>query len=215
MRMDRYTEDLTNDDFKKTRTNKNQELYADVYLNNVYVDINNLKDVMYQEEDDIPHESIKSVSIPTVDYTYIDKNYDIVSLVSEAIKNKEEDNIKRDMNFSVSETDLNSLIESINETIGEKEKNVKENEELLSDLLPNDENTTVIPPLDEPILDKALTTSEIVQMEKGKLKEEVDNSLDDSFLDEDSSKLKIVLIILIPIIIILIVLGVLLYKNII
>ena len=46
MRMDRYNENDTTSEVLKTRTNKNQELYTDVYMNNVYVDINNLKNVM-------------------------------------------------------------------------------------------------------------------------------------------------------------------------
>ena len=43
MRMDRYNEETPKDDNYKTRTNKNQELYTDVYMNNVYVDFDNLK----------------------------------------------------------------------------------------------------------------------------------------------------------------------------
>ena len=40
MRMDRYENDLCENTSKQTRTTKNQELYTDVYLNNMYVDIN-------------------------------------------------------------------------------------------------------------------------------------------------------------------------------
>ena len=51
MRMDRYEDPSKNNDEKTTRLNKNQELYTDVYMNNVYVDIDNLKDVMKEDED--------------------------------------------------------------------------------------------------------------------------------------------------------------------
>ena len=44
MRMDRYDEDEVKE--RVTRTNKNQELYTDVYLNNAYVDISDLKEVL-------------------------------------------------------------------------------------------------------------------------------------------------------------------------
>ena len=51
MRMDRYNENDTTSEVLKTRTNKNQELYTDVYMNNVYVDINNLKNVMKEDDE--------------------------------------------------------------------------------------------------------------------------------------------------------------------
>ena len=44
MRMDRYDDEEVKE--RPTRTNKNQELYTDVYLNNAYVDISELKEVM-------------------------------------------------------------------------------------------------------------------------------------------------------------------------
>ena len=44
MRMDRYDEENV-DNLKKSRTDKNQELYTDVYLNNAYVDISEINEV--------------------------------------------------------------------------------------------------------------------------------------------------------------------------
>ena len=51
MRMDRYEDENKKTDEKTTRLNKNQDLYADVYLNNVYVDIDKLNDVMNDDSD--------------------------------------------------------------------------------------------------------------------------------------------------------------------
>ena len=96
MRMDRYEEEEKTNDTKQTRTNKNQELYTDVYLNNVYVDINNLKEVMEREnfEEDNKQETLKVVkeTLPT-SHPYQEKKYDIVSIIDEAIKNKKDDNL--------------------------------------------------------------------------------------------------------------------------
>ena len=132
MRMDRYEDANKLNDIKSTRTNKNQELYTDVYLNNVYVDLNNLKEVM-EENDDKEIENIKLVrDVKPVSYSYEDKNYDINEIIEEVIKNKKDDNIKR---------------------IEESSKNKEDDEEkeLLSDLLPSSDNTSVIPPLEEPL----------------------------------------------------------------
>ena len=239
MRMDRYNENDTTSEVLKTRTNKNQELYTDVYMNNVYVDINNLKNVM--QEDDEKTVDLKLVKEnKVIDYTYEDKIYNINTLIEEAIKNSSQDNLKRSIDTKVDDMEIDSLIESINEN---KESEKKSNDLLLTDLMPSNDNTSVIPPLEEPILEtlnnelekideKASTLEEKVDLEEEKLekekneiveiskKEEVkeetkNNEIEEEFIFEEKSRGKVVLIILITILIIAITVFVLLYKHII
>lgn len=224
MRMDRYGEEEKTNDTKQTRTNKNQELYTDVYLNNVYVDINNLKEVMEREnfEEDNKQETLKVVkeTLPT-SHPYQEKKYDIVSIIDEAIKNKKDDNLKRNLDIeNINSLEIDSIIESINESQKEEEKELK-NDNLLTDLMPNDDNTTVIAPLEEPILDASL----IADFENKK--EEISHDMldgditekdfveDDSFQEKKKSKIKIVLIIFSILIVIAIVVGILLFRDII
>ena len=224
MRMDRYEEKEKTNDTKQTRTNKNQELYTDVYLNNVYVDINNLKEVMEREnyDENNNQETLKIVKEPlSVNNSYQEKNYDILSIIDEAIKNKKDDNLKRNLDIeNINSLEIDSIIESINESQKEEEKELK-NDNLLADLMPNDDNTTVIAPLEEPILDASL----IADFENKK--EEISHDMldgditekdfveDDSFQDKKKSKIKIVLIILGILIVIAIVVGILLFRGII
>src|SRR5699024_4599356 len=150
MRMDRYEEKEKTNDTKQTRTNKNQELYTDVYLNNVYVDINNLKEVMEREnyDENNNQETLKIVKEPlSVNNSYQEKNYDILSIIDEAIKNKKDDNLKRNLDIeNINNLEIDSIIQSINENQKEEEKELKK-DNLLADLMPNDDNTTVIAPL--------------------------------------------------------------------
>ncbi len=182
MRMDRYNENDTTSEMLKTRTNKNQELYTDVYMNNVYVDINNLKNVM-KEDDEKPVDLKLVKENKVIDYTYEDKIYNINTLIEEAIKNSSQDNLKRSIDTKVDDMEIDSLIESINEN---KESEKKPNDLLLVDLMPSNDNTSVIPPLDEPILEtlnnelekideKASTLEEKVDLEEEKLAKEISN----------------------------------------
>ena len=225
MRMDRYEEEEKTNDTKQTRTNKNQELYTDVYLNNVYVDINNLKEVMEREnfEEDNKQETLKVVkeTLPT-SHPYQEKNYDIVSIIDEAIKNKKDDNLKRNLDIeNINSLEIDSIIESINESQKEEEKELK-NDNLLTDLMPNDDNTTVIAPLEEPILDASLIADFDSKQEAEISHDMLDDDItekdfveDDSFQDKKKSKIKIVLIIFGILIVIAIVVGILLFRGII
>ena len=224
MRMDRYEEEEKTNDTKQTRTNKNQELYTDVYLNNVYVDINNLKEVMEREnyDENNNQETLKIVKEPlSVNNSYQEKNYDILSIIDEAIKNKKDDNLKRNLDIeNINNLEIDSIIQSINENQKEEEKELKK-DNLLADLMPNDDNTTVIAPLEEPILDASL----IADFENKK--EEISHDMldgditekdfveDDSFQEKKKSKIKIVLIIFSILIVIAIVVGILLFRDII
>lgn len=221
MRMDRYENIENNNETKQTRTNKNQELYTDVYLNNVYVDINSLKDVVKSDVEEKVEETKPVNSIKEVNYNYEDKNYDINSLIEEVIKNKKDDKLKRSLDIGVNNLEIDSLIESINENQNKEQKNDKENEILLSDLLPSDDNTKVIPPLTEPILDTKLIDKNILEKEDEEESRDLEDSSmqdiqsDTSFVEEKNSKLKVILIIIFILIVVLIVAFILIKKDII
>ncbi len=174
--MDRYSDEVLSVE-TKTRTNKNQELYTDVYMNNVCVDIDNLKNVM-KEDDYQPTEKLKLVKENKLtDVTYTDKEYNINILIEEAIKNQKQDNIKRSIDTKLDDMEIDSLIESINEN---KESRENQSDDLLADLMPRSDNTLVIPPLASPILeggyddkvsDNTLSTDKEVDKQKETLEE--------------------------------------------
>ena len=224
MRMDRYEEKEKTNDTKQTRTNKNQELYTDVYLNNVYVDINNLKEVMEREnyDENNNQETLKIVKEPlSVNNSYQEKNYDILSIIDEAIKNKKDDNLKRNLDIeNINSLEIDSIIQSINENQKEEEKELKK-DNLLADLMPNDDNTTVIAPLEEPILDTSLIADFDSKQEEishdmldGDITEK-DFVEDGSLKWKKKSKIKIVLIILGILIVVALIIGIFLFKDII
>ncbi len=224
MRMDRYEEKEKTNDTKQTRTNKNQELYTDVYLNNVYVDINNLKEVMEREnyDENNNQETLKIVKEPlSVNNSYQEKNYDILSIIDEAIKNKKDDNLKRNLDIeNINNLEIDSIIQSINENQKEEEKELKK-DNLLADLMPNDDNTTVIAPLEEPILDTSLIADFDSKQEEishdmldGDITEK-DFVEDGSLKWKKKSKIKIVLIILGILIVVALIIGIFLFKDII
>ena len=184
MRMDRYNENDTTSEMLKTRTNKNQELYTDVYMNNVYVDINNLKNVM-KEDDEKPVDLKLVKENKVIDYTYEDKIYNINNLIEEAIKNSSQDNLKRSIDTKVDDMEIDSLIESINEN---KESEKNPNDLLLADLMPSNDNTSVIPPLDEPILETLNNELEKIDEESSTLEEKVD--LEEEKIAKEISNIK-------------------------
>lgn len=185
MRMDRYNDSEEVNESLKTRTNKNQELYTDVYMNNVCVDINNLKHFMQEDNDLKENENLKLIKEnKLVDVKYEDKIYNINTLIEEAIASKKDDNLKRSIDTKVDDLEINNLIESINENKKENEKEV--NDGLLVDLMPSDNNTAVIPPIDMPILEDSYQENKINKDEKEEEKE-LDNHDEKSIneLDKD------------------------------
>lgn len=185
MRMDRYNDSEEVNENLKTRTNKNQELYTDVYMNNVCVDINNLKHFMQEDNDLKDNENLKLIKEnKLVDVKYEDKIYNINTLIEEALASKKDDNLKRSIDTKVDDLEINNLIESINENKKENEKEV--NDGLLVDLMPSDNNTAVIPPLDMPILEDSYQENKINKDEKEEEKE-LDNHDEKSIneLDKD------------------------------
>ena len=159
MRMDRYDEEEVKE--RPTRTNKNQELYTDVYLNNAYVDLSDLKEVMDDENEESKEQKVNRPEI--VAYNYEEKNYDIVSIINEAIEKNGNDKVKRSLE---EDEDVENIIESINEVQREKASD----DTLLSDLMP-DRDTEVVPPLENPILDTSLIDTSVIH------KDEMSNDL--------------------------------------
>lgn len=228
MRMDRYEEDNI-DISKKSRTDKNQELYTDVYLNNAYVDIEEINEVV-NDKDKIEERKVIDDS-EMITYTYEDKNYDIVSLVNEAIKNNE-DNLKRSLEKT---TEIENIIKTINENQLEKEKE----DNLLSNLLPDNDTTTVLEPLNTLITDTKMIDTSVIhkdemsneileslddevkkekKIEKDIEKEEdkeSDLEVDESLKDETKTNKKIIFIIIGIILLIAIVFGILVWKKVI
>ena len=174
MRMDRYDYNEEVNENLKTRTNKNQELYTDDYMNNVCVDINNLKHFMQEDNDLKENENLKLIKEnKLVDVKYEDKIYNINTLIEEALASKKDDNLKRSIDTKVDDLEINNLIESINENKKENEKEV--NDGLLVDLMPSDNNTAVIPPLETPILEDSYQENKINKDEKEEEKELVND----------------------------------------
>lgn len=168
MRMDRYDEEEVKE--RPTRTNKNQELYTDVYLNNAYVDLSDLKEVMDSETEEVNEKKVSKPEV--VAYNYEEKNYDIVSIINEAIEKNGNNKIKRSLE---DDEDVENIIESINEIQREKAAD----DTLLSDLMP-DRDTEVIPPLEHPILDTSVLDTSIIH------KDEMSNDL--LHIDDDTKE---------------------------
>ena len=230
MRMDRYDEE-NSDALKKSRTNKNQELYTDVYLNNAYVDISEITDVVNGNLEDVDIK--KKVETEPVSYTYQEKNYDINELVDKAIQDNE-DNLKRSLEQT---TEIENIIKSINES--QKQKDKEDN--LLSELLADSDTTTIVEPLgnvitdtsemDTSILHKDEMSNDMLEdMEDTKLdlskshtyiKYDYDNNqendeIDDSLKDETKiSKKKIFIIVGGVLVLIAIIIGILIFKKVI
>ena len=174
MRRDRYNDNEEVNESLKTRTNKNQELYTDVYMNNVCVDINNLKHFMQEDNDLKENENLKLIKEnKLVDVKYEDKIYNINTLIEEALASRKDDNLKRSIDTKVDDLEINNLIESINENKKENEKEV--NDGLLVDLMPSDNNTAVIPPIETPILEDSYQENKINKDEKEEEKELVND----------------------------------------
>ena len=231
MRMDRYEEENI-DNSKKSRTDKNQELYTDVYLNNAYVDISEINEVVNEEKDVIDNNNSKK-GVLVLPYEYKEKKYDINDLILEAIA-KNDDNLKRSLEQT---TEIDSIIKTINENRLKKEKD----DNLLSSLLADSDTTTIMEPLgsiiedtknyDTSILHKNEMSNELLDeltnenqnMSSEKIKEDNQNNIsttekeevDDSLKDEIKINKKVIFIVVGVILLIIVIIGILISKKII
>ena len=167
--MDRYEE--PNENLKKSRTNKNQELYTDVYLNNAFININEISEVV--NDNSIPKEKNIHIKNDYQEYSYEEKNYDIKEIIAEAINNNT-DNLKRSLEQT---TEIESIIKSINES----QLQMKENNNLLEDLLPDNDTTTVVEPLSGIINTSEFNTRDI---QKDQMSNDLVNELSENKIDK-------------------------------
>lgn len=203
-RMDRYEDNSNELESKFTRINKNKELYTDVYLNNVYVDLNNLENVMKKVDDNIQNNTkIVHENEVHVSYQYEEKIYDIKELVENAIKNKTDDNVKRSLESRVNDLELDNLIDSL---VKNQDKNDNLDVNVLTDLLPTNDNTELIPPLLEPILENSISKEENTNnLNKDTLKMAFNkNDLENDIIGSSNKNKKIVISIVVFIILVII-----------
>lgn len=130
-RMDKYNDET--EEKKLSRTEKNQELYKEVYLNNSLVDLNSILDDI--ETIDDPIDKTKEFKLEEIEF--IGKNYDINEFIENKRKDKVSDNLKREINneIEIIDNEINSILENINK--------VEKQEDFFSDLLPDNENTII------------------------------------------------------------------------
>ncbi|MBR3660652.1 MAG: hypothetical protein IKN63_01970 [Bacilli bacterium] len=224
MRMDRYDGEEI-DVSKKSRTDKNQELYTDVYLNNAYVDISEIEEAVDEENKETLVENVEiKPEIEVVPLVYNEKKYDINSLIEEAIENNN-DNLKRSIEHT---TEIDGIIKSINEAQKEKEQN--SDKELLEFLMPENDTTTIVEPLDNVIDNTEMVDTSVIhkdemsneileemteENEHKEPLEERESEMDDTFKDETKIDKKKIFIIGGVILVILIILGFLVWKKVI
>jgi len=129
-RMDKYEEPI---DTSLSRTKKNEDLYKDVYLNNKMVDINNIMNDDIQLE----NKEVETVmEIETLKYT--EKNYDINKYLQEKRLMRIKDNLPRSLDEEIQKSD-----DEISQLISKIEQKEKD-EDLFKELMPDDNNTTII-----------------------------------------------------------------------
>ena len=135
--MDRYQENIENENTNDnaqilSRTQKNQDIYQDVYLNSSVVDLNSLMDSTEETSEEVEEENIVSEEMVE------EKSYNINDYIKKAHEKLVDDNARRELNndeFKEVEQEISSLLAQIDE---------KENSEnIFSELLGDDENTMI------------------------------------------------------------------------
>ena len=165
MRMDKYNENVTNEEIEEeltseknefSRIEKNDRIYNATYLNSSVIDINGVSEIFKEENEEVIEEEIPKE-------IYIKKNYDIDDYIEKAHENKENDNLMRslvDTDYDVNK--VNEKKDEISKLI-EKIEEKEQQEDLFSDLLPDDSDTVVTDPVettgfDTPIEETRLDT---------------------------------------------------------
>lgn len=157
MRMDKYNDEIQEDlalEEKQeeknefSRTEKNNRIYRESYLNSSVIDIRNGVSNIFGEE---PEEEIIEEEIPKE--IYIKKNYDIDDYIEKAHENKENDNLMRslvDTDYDVNKvSEKKDEISKLIEKIEEKEQQ----EDFFHDLMPDDSDTVITDPVENETLD--------------------------------------------------------------
>ena len=150
MRMDKYLDEEQEQDIEEvqeevknefSRLEKNDRMYRESYLNSSVIDIRNgVSDIFGEEEPEVIEEEIPKE-------IYIKKNYDIDDYIEKAHENKENDNLMRslvDTDYDVNKvSEKKDEISKLIEKIEEKERE----EDIFSDLMPDDSDTVVTDPI--------------------------------------------------------------------
>ena len=139
-RMDRYNNLETNTvenniEKKLSRLEKNKKMYDEIYLNNSFV---NLNEVMNEKEDIKPLEE----NITYEPETYEKKSYDVKDYIEKAHEKQIDDNAMRnldDKSFKEQENEISKLLASIDEKIEEENDSF----DFLNDLRGENSNTMV------------------------------------------------------------------------
>ena len=166
MRMDKYNDSVTNEEIEEelhveknefSRTEKNDRIYKESYMNSSIIDINGVSNIFDEDE---PVEVIEE-EIPKE--IYIKKNYDIDDYIEKAQENKENDNLMRSLVDT--DNDVNKVSEKKDEIskLIEKIEEKEQQEDFFHDLMPDDSDTVITDPvindtLDTPIDETRLDT---------------------------------------------------------
>ena len=157
MRMDKYNDEIVEDEILEekqeeknefSRTEKNDRIYRETYLNSSVIDIRNgVTDIFGEEE----KPEVVEEEIPKE--IYIKKNYDIDDYIEKAHENKENDNLMRslvDTDYDVNKVkEKKDEISKLIEKIEEKEQK----EDFFYDLMPDDSDTVITDPVESETLD--------------------------------------------------------------
>ena len=200
MRMDKYNDDVTNEEIEEelqneknefSRLEKNDRIYKESYLNSSVIDIRNgVSDLFGEEENEVIEEEIPKE-------IYIKKNYDIDDYIEKAHENKENDNLMRSLVDT--DNDVNKIKEKKDEIskLIEKIEEKEQKEDFFSDLLPDDsdtvitdpiENETLDTPIDETRLDTLIGDNTFISYAK---EQEIKKQEEESFKDIIETKRKI------------------------
>ena len=137
MRMDRYKDfdektKLQEEEKEEvlSRQEKNQDMYTDVYMNNTFVDINN---IFPKDEEDVKEKK----EVIYKEEKYEEKSYDVNDYLKKAHEMHKDDNLKRNLDekFEEQEDQIRKLIKNIDE---------KDNiEDIFNDLRGDNEDTLI------------------------------------------------------------------------
>ena len=155
MRMDKYNDEIVEDEILEekqeeknefSRTEKNDRIYRETYLNSSVIDIRNgVTDIFGEEE----KPEVIEEEIPKEIYI----NYDIDDYIEKAHENKENDNLMRslvDTDYDVNKVkEKKDEISKLIEKIEEKEQK----EDFFYDLMPDDSDTVITDPVESDTLD--------------------------------------------------------------
>ena len=168
-RMDRYEEDV---ETTFSRTQKNEGLYNDIYLNNTLINLSEIMDDEVLELDETSEEVFEFKKVE-----YVEKDYDINKYLQEKRLLRVKDNLPRALDEEIKKNE-----DEINELVSKIEQKEKE-EDLFNELMPDDENTAVLEAQDDK-LDSVVSDDVINNFVMNKDLDETN-----SFMDLDETKI--------------------------